>query len=160
MDLGFGKMQLAPLDGNDMDIRIAPQTALEQARAQEDFSAVTAVGLDETAARRGHRVTLMERSSAPGGQLRLAGATHDRREMATLLDDLARQLHSLPVTVVRDMIGDGTPYALVLGTAWGLADTFIKQADYCLEPICGPTDYNHLSVRSAAAILLDRLLGK
>ncbi|MGW8301987.1 MAG: RNA methyltransferase [Desulfobacterales bacterium] len=29
-----------------------------------------------------------------------------------------------------------------------------------LEPIAGKTDYNHLSVRSAAAIIFDRLLGK
>jgi hypothetical protein len=28
-----------------------------------------------------------------------------------------------------------------------------------LEPIHGPTDYNHLSVRSAAAVILDRLRG-
>jgi len=28
-----------------------------------------------------------------------------------------------------------------------------------LEPIAGTTGYNHLSVRSAAAIILDRLLG-
>jgi len=32
--------------------------------------------------------------------------------------------------------------------------------DMLLEPIEGYTDYNHLSVRSAAAIILDRLLGK
>ena len=64
------------------------------------------------------------------------------------------------MNVLRDMIRDGGSYALVLGTAWGLTDDFLNQADYLLEPICGPTDYNHLSVRSAAAIMLDRLLGK
>ena len=91
----------------------------------------------------------------------LAGiATEGNGFPQTIVTSAQKRTNSLPVTVVRDMIGDGTPYALVLGTAWGLADTFIKQADYCLEPICGPTDYNHLSVRSAAAILLDRLLGK
>jgi hypothetical protein len=54
----------------------------------------------------------------------------------------------------------GIPHLLVFGTAWGLADSFIAEADYVLEPITGATDYNHLSVRSAAAIILDRLLGK
>jgi hypothetical protein len=48
---------------------------------------------------------------------------------------------------------------LVLGTAWGLSEDFILAADYVLEPIVGTSDYNHLSVRSAAAIIFDRLLG-
>jgi hypothetical protein len=50
-------------------------------------------------------------------------------------------------------------YLLMLGTAWGLADTIFEDADYVLAPIRGNTGYNHLSVRSAAAIILDRLLG-
>jgi hypothetical protein len=60
----------------------------------------------------------------------------------------------------RNILTNGIPYLLIFGTAWGLADTFIFEADYVLEPIRGTTDYNHLSVRSAAAIILDRLLGK
>jgi hypothetical protein len=58
------------------------------------------------------------------------------------------------------LVANGKPYVLVLGTAWGLAEEFISKADYILEPIAGNTDYNHLSVRSAAAIIFDRLLGK
>lgn len=58
----------------------------------------------------------------------------------------------------RDILQLGQPHLLVFGTAWGLAEPFIGQADYILEPILGPTDYNHLSVRSAAGIILDRLL--
>lgn len=60
----------------------------------------------------------------------------------------------------RAMLKNGKPYVLVLGTAWGLSQDFILAADYMLEPIVGKTDYNHLSVRSAAAIIFDRLLGK
>ena len=59
----------------------------------------------------------------------------------------------------RSTIENGAPHLLVLGTAWGLAESFISEADYVLEPIAGAADYNHLSVRSAAAIMLDRLLG-
>ncbi len=59
----------------------------------------------------------------------------------------------------RDILKFGKPHLLVLGTAWGLAEPFISEADYILEPIMGPTEYNHLSVRSAASIILDRLLG-
>ena len=51
------------------------------------------------------------------------------------------------------------PFLLLLGTGWGLTDEVLAQSDYILEPIGGGTDYNHLSVRSAAAIILDRLLG-
>ena len=60
---------------------------------------------------------------------------------------------------LREILKSGKPHLLVFGTAWGLADTFIAEADYILDPILGPTDYNHLSVRSAAGIILDRLLG-
>ena len=52
---------------------------------------------------------------------------------------------------------DGDPYLLLLGTGWGLASEVIARADVFLEPIVGVEDYNHLSVRSAAAIALDRL---
>ena len=61
---------------------------------------------------------------------------------------------------LQNILKFGKPHLLVFGTAWGLAEPFIAEADYILEPISGPTDYNHLSVRSAAAIILDRLLGK
>ena len=36
----------------------------------------------------------------------------------------------------------------------------MKQFDYIVEPIYGAGSYNHLCVRSAAAIILDRLLGE
>jgi hypothetical protein len=60
----------------------------------------------------------------------------------------------------RDMMNDGAPYLLQFGTAWGLAEEVFSAADYILRPINGPTEYNHLSVRSAASILMDRLLGE
>ena len=59
----------------------------------------------------------------------------------------------------RALLNNGKPYVLTLGTAWGLAEDFISKTDYVLEPIAGTGDYNHLSVRSAAGIILDRLLG-
>lgn len=59
----------------------------------------------------------------------------------------------------REMIQTGEPYLLVFGTGWGLSDRVMGDADYFLQPVNGPVDYNHLSVRSAAAIILDRLIG-
>ncbi len=52
------------------------------------------------------------------------------------------------------------PYIIIFGTGWGLTEKVIEDVDYVLEPIVGATEYNHLSVRCAAAITLDRLLGR
>ncbi|MGD9972201.1 MAG: RNA methyltransferase [Desulfatirhabdiaceae bacterium] len=54
---------------------------------------------------------------------------------------------------------DDRPWLLLFGTAWGLADECMLQADHVLKPIYGVNGYNHLSVRSAASIFLDRLAG-
>ncbi|HOI24667.1 MAG TPA: RNA methyltransferase [Caldisericia bacterium] len=43
---------------------------------------------------------------------------------------------------------------LLLGTGWGLAPELFSLSDYILEPIYGLEEYNHLSVRAAAAIML------
>jgi tRNA (guanine37-N1)-methyltransferase len=51
------------------------------------------------------------------------------------------------------------PVLLLFGTGQGLADQLIEKCDYLLVPVGGMTDYNHLSVRSAIAIVLDRWLG-
>jgi len=48
---------------------------------------------------------------------------------------------------------------ILFGTAWGLHEEVIDMADFMLEPIRGKNDYNHLSVRTAAGIILDRLAG-
>ncbi|MBT8454131.1 MAG: RNA methyltransferase [Deltaproteobacteria bacterium] len=50
------------------------------------------------------------------------------------------------------------PSLLLFGTGHGLSDRVLQRADVFLEPIVGPTDFNHLSVRAAVAISLDRLL--
>lgn len=61
---------------------------------------------------------------------------------------------------LRAELGSGAPHLLVFGTAWGLAEEVLRAADYVLEPVTGPVPYNHLSVRTAAAIILDRLVGR
>jgi hypothetical protein len=52
------------------------------------------------------------------------------------------------------------PCLLLFGTGWGIEKSVMEQFDYILEPIYGPCDYNHLPVRAAVAIILDRLLGE
>ena len=52
------------------------------------------------------------------------------------------------------------PYLILFGTGWGLTKEILNRADYQLAPLKGQTEYNHLSVRAAAAIIFDRLLGR
>lgn len=51
-------------------------------------------------------------------------------------------------------------YLLLFGTGWGIIKEEMAKADYILHPIRGAGDYNHLSVRSAVAIILDRISGE
>ena len=52
------------------------------------------------------------------------------------------------------------PLLVLFGTGWGLTEDVIERADHQLPAILGTGDYNHLSVRSAAAIILDRMCGR
>jgi len=49
-------------------------------------------------------------------------------------------------------------WMLILGTGWGLAPEVMQASDLRLEPIRGRAGFNHLPVRAALAIMLDRLL--
>jgi len=51
------------------------------------------------------------------------------------------------------------PVLFVFGTGQGLAPSILERGDYLLPPVRGMTNYNHLSVRSAVAIILDRWMG-
>jgi len=54
---------------------------------------------------------------------------------------------------------DPRPVYILFGTGWGMADELIDVADALLPPIRPEADFNHLSVRAAAAIVLDRVVG-
>lgn len=59
------------------------------------------------------------------------------------------------------MEAPGAPAVMILfGTGFGMSPEVAERADVILAPIVGPGDYNHLSVRSAAGVILDRLRGK
>lgn len=119
--------------------------------------------------------------SGPG-----AAYNHTRREALALvrlvpdldaaMTDVERETGSLPRVVAtsaragtnrlpcaalrRRLVDDPRPNLLVFGTGWGLTPEVLDRCDDLLEPVRGPGDYNHLSVRSAAAIILDRLRGE
>ena len=63
------------------------------------------------------------------------------------------------VDLAAELAHSPDPYLIMLGTGWGLADEIVSRSARRLEPIAGSSDYNHLSVRAPAAVILDRLLG-
>ncbi|MCF8044938.1 MAG: RNA methyltransferase [Desulfarculaceae bacterium] len=77
----------------------------------------------------------------------------DTVRVATSAD---RHEHSVPAERIKERMKDG-PCVLTFGTAWGLSKDFIDGCDMRLDPITGKGDYNHLSVRSAVSIYLDRI---
>lgn len=97
-----------------------------------------------------------------------------KSSMDEVMQDIKRREGSRPKVVVTDarpvenMVGYSElreeimsgkePFLIIFGTGWGIAKEVIENADYVLKPVYGFTTYNHLSVRSAAAIILDRLL--
>jgi hypothetical protein len=54
---------------------------------------------------------------------------------------------------------DPRPYLLLFGTGWGLPADIVGSCEKTLLPIMGRGEYNHLSLRVAIGIILDRLLG-
>ena len=58
-----------------------------------------------------------------------------------------------------ELVAHPGPVLLLFGTGWGLADAQIPEVSRVLAPIHGRTPWNHLSVRSAVAVILDRLFG-
>lgn len=46
---------------------------------------------------------------------------------------------------------------LLFGTGWGISPRLFKTFDAVIEPIAGRGDFNHLSVRSAVSIAIDRI---
>ena len=90
-----------------------------------------------------------------------ARVTEKWQQRPIVLATCAQEKHSSiwPYRVVRQKIADGECFLILFGTAWGLAQEVIEAGEGILPPISGSGSYNHLSVRSAAAIVLDRLLG-
>ncbi len=102
------------------------------------------------------------------------GIVEIRSSVEEIIDDIERMENKRPKLIVTDarakegmsgyselrdiMFSSGEqPYLILFGTGWGLSEEIMESADYSLKPVSGYTDYNHLSVRSAAAIILDRL---
>jgi tRNA (guanine37-N1)-methyltransferase len=68
-------------------------------------------------------------------------------------------LRRTPAELVAEARTITAPVLLLFGTGWGLAESLIPSVSRVLTPIDGTEGWNHLSVRSAVAILLDRMFG-
>ena len=58
------------------------------------------------------------------------------------------------------VLNDEKPILFLFGTGQGMPLEISKTCDFSLAPIRGRGDFNHLSVRSAVSITLDRIIGE
>ncbi|QJB56492.1 tRNA (guanosine(37)-N1)-methyltransferase TrmD [Pseudodesulfovibrio sp. zrk46] len=74
---------------------------------------------------------------------------------------LDRRKNAEPAMTYEEVQGwlANSPVLLVFGTGHGLAEEVLSKAEGILRPVRYLDDYNHLSVRSAVAIIVDRLVG-
>jgi hypothetical protein len=96
------------------------------------------------------QATLQDLQERSGGRRPFVVATSARR-LGTAC--------SYPALRSRLETGDW-PCLLLFGTGWGMTSEALGLCDAVLAPVLGTGDYNHLSVRAAAAIVLDRLCGR
>ncbi|HEY5950247.1 MAG TPA: tRNA (guanosine(37)-N1)-methyltransferase TrmD, partial [Kofleriaceae bacterium] len=96
----------------------------------------------------------------------IAALTEEHGQAPTVVATSARE-ESFPGAARRtslELISEASlapaPLLILLGTGWGLADTLIPSVSRVLAPIEGASPWNHLSVRSAGAVILDRLFGR
>jgi len=101
---------------------------------------------------------------------------HRKEDLAQVVAEIEAQTGSRVVTVATDarrypqtvsyrwlkekIFSENQVFLLLFGTGWGMEQTLMEKCDYILEPIAPDSDYNHLSVRSAVSIIIDRLLGE
>ena len=98
----------------------------------------TAASVDDAAA-------MVEKET--GAVPRLLGTTARQMELVVSFEKIRGLMAS----------GPDRPWLILFGTGWGLAASALERCDLVLEPVQGAGEYNHLSVRSAAAVILDRL---
>ena len=92
-------------------------------------------------------------------------AKHDQ-EPEVVLTDAQLLPDSVDYAGMKQELADSArtkPVVFVFGTGWGISEIFYSEVHRILKPIYGPEQaegYNHLSVRAAVAVILDRLYGE
>ena len=83
------------------------------------------------------------------------------KEPVTVTTDARVYPNTISYRKARGMLQNGDrPLLVLFGTGFGMEKETMAAFDYILEPVYGPSNYNHLCVRSAVAIILDRLAGE
>jgi hypothetical protein len=77
----------------------------------------------------------------------------------TIVTHARENTRSIGYDAMRTELKKEDQYLLIFGTGWGLEKNIIQNSDFLLDPVKGSEEYNHLPVRAAIAIILDRLLG-
>jgi hypothetical protein len=86
--------------------------------------------------------------------------TEVERPLIITTDASRQSERSINYLRAREILDSERTVLVIFGTAWGLHEDILRMSDFILDPIEGNTDYNHLSVRTAAGIILDRLAGR
>jgi len=91
----------------------------------------------------------------------LADMTEAAGARPFMLATTARQTPgALSVEEVKKKVYKSMPLCIILGSGWGLTPRFLEErCDAVLGAVRPQAPYNHLSVRAAAAIVLDRFFG-
>lgn len=83
------------------------------------------------------------------------------KKVYTVATDAKQYSNSISYKAMREKIfTEENVYLLLFGTGWGMTQELLNTCNYILAPVQGGSDYNHLSVRSAVSIIIDRLLGE
>ncbi len=87
-------------------------------------------------------------------------AAETGRPPVVVTTDARRYANTVSYAGLRARLSENDrPCLLLFGTGWGIDKQVMASFDHILEPIWGRGEYNHLPVRAAVAIILDRLLG-
>ncbi len=87
----------------------------------------------------------------------------EREDQTPLIVTTDARIYSNTVTYAsmrKRLAEEHRPVLVLFGTGYGMTKETMEEFDYILEPIYGRGEYNHLSVRSAVSIILDRLQGE
>ncbi|MEN6461401.1 MAG: RNA methyltransferase [Syntrophomonas sp.] len=83
------------------------------------------------------------------------------QEVLTVATDAGNYPNSVTYQDLKGiMFNEEKVFLVLFGTGFGMKSKLVENCDYILQPVIGGGDYNHLSVRSAVSIIVDRLLGE
>ncbi|SLM27943.1 conserved hypothetical protein [Desulfamplus magnetovallimortis] len=78
-------------------------------------------------------------------------------EVITIATTASAYQNTIKAKEVAVHLKERASHVIAFGTAWGMTQDFMLSCDYIMEPVSGLTGYNHLSVRSAVSIIMDRI---